>query len=378
MTYLTSPIRNALACGLLLAMAPHPSANPASTQDNMTQQNPKAFHPGEIWKDTSGVPINAHGGGMLFHNGTYYWYGEIKSGRTFAPKVNKGWGGTRVDAAGVSCYSSKNLLDWKNEGIALAAVTDDPKSDLHKDKVMERPKVIYNAKTNKFVMWLHVDSINYSAARSGVAVSDSPTGPFHYVGSFRPNAGAWPINATADDKQTGPKNFLARDFAGGQMSRDMTLFVDTDGKAYQFYASEENGTMQVSQLSDDYLKPAGKYARILIKRSMEAPAVFKRDNKYYLIASGCTGWKPNAARSAVAENIFGPWKELGNPFRGEGANESYQTQPTFVFPVQGTSQYIFMADIWKEHALADSRYAWLPIQWEGDKPVLNWHSEWAP
>ena len=97
------------------------------------------------------------------------------------------------------------------------------------------------------------------------------------------------------------------------MARDMTLFVDDDGKAYQFYASEENPTMHVSLLTDDYLKPVGKIRPHFCGRSMEAPAVFKRGGKYYLIASGCTGWKPNAARSAVADHLFGPWTELGNP-----------------------------------------------------------------
>jgi hypothetical protein len=43
------------------------------------------------------------------------------------------------------------------------------------------------------------------------------------------------------------------------MARDMTLFVDDDGTAYQFFASESNQTIHVSQLSDDYLRPAGAH-----------------------------------------------------------------------------------------------------------------------
>ncbi len=274
-----------------------------------------ALHFGERWLDTSGQFINAHSGGLLLHAGVYYWYGEFKEGTTYVTAANKSWGGTRVVNGGFSCYSSTNLRDWKFEGIALAPDQRNPESDLHCEKVMERPKVIYNAGTRKFVMWFHQDTADYLAARSGVAVSDTPTGPFDYLGSFRPNAGVWPINATEQDKQAGTTNKLANDFAGGQMARDLTVFVDDDGMAYQFYSSEGNLTMHVSQLTDDYLKPAGKFARIFIGRSMEAPAVFKHDDKYYLLASDCTGWAPNAARSAVATNIFGPWKELGNPCR---------------------------------------------------------------
>ena len=341
--------------------------------------NAPVFLPGEVWRDTDGKAINAHGGGVLCHAGVYYWYGEFKEGRTYLAKVNKSWGGTRVIAGGVSCYSSTNLYDWKNEGLALPSVADDPDHDLACENVIERPKVIYNEKTKKFVMWLHQDSPNYQAARAGVAVSDMPTGPFKYLGSFRPNAGVWPINVTKEDKQPGETNILARDFHGGQMARDMTLFVDDDGKAYHIYASENNATMHVSLLTDDYLNPAGKYARIFIGRSTEAPAVFKRNGKYYLIGSGCTGWKPNAARVAVAENIFGPWMELGNPCQGDDAEKTYFCQSTFVLPVAGQpNQFIAMFDRWKQWDLADSHHVWLPLEFAADgKPMLRWQERWS-
>jgi hypothetical protein len=357
----------AVAMSVGRSMAAEPSAASAE------------FVPGAIWRDTAGQPINAHGGGVLFHQGVYYWYGELKEGRTYVPAVNHSWGGTRVVAGGVSCYSSTNLTDWKNEGVVLPSVADDPNHDLHCDKVIERPKVIYSRATKKFVMWLHADSLDYKAARSGVAVSDTPTGLFQYQGSFRPNAGIWPINVTEADKLISKTNALARDFAGGQMARDMTLFVDDDGKAYQFYASEGNPTLHVSLLTDDYLKPAGKYARIFIGRSMEAPTVFKRDGKYYLIASDCTGWKPNAARSAVATNIFGPWTELGNPCRGAGAELTFGAQSTFVLPVAGQpNRFIFMADRWKQWDLADSRYVWLPLEFSADgRPTVPWQERWT-
>jgi hypothetical protein len=338
----------------------------------------RAFVPGDRWLDTEGNFINAHGGGILFHDGTYYWYGELKEGRTYVTAANKAWGGTRVVAGGVSCYSSKNLYDWKREGIALPANPRDPSHDLHSEKVIERPKVIYNARTKKFVMWLHQDESNYSGARSGVAASDTPTGPFKYLSSFRPNAGLWPANVKPEDKVPGTNNYLERDFKGGQMARDMTLFVDDDGTAYQFYSSEENATMHLSQLTEDYLRPSGKYARLFVGRSMEAPAVFKRNSKYYFIASGCTAWEPNAARSAVADNIWGPWTELGNPCRGVDADKTFFGQSTFVLQVQGKPDtYIAMFDRWKQWDLADSRYLWLPVRFEGDKFTVPWQERWS-
>ena len=333
--------------------------------------------PGEVWNDDQGKPINAYGGGVLFHEGVYYWYGEIMEGRTYAPACNAAWGGTRIVAGGVSCYSSTNLTHWKKLGVVLNSVAEDPDHDLHCDKVIERPKVIYNKMTKKFVMWLHVDSIDYKAAKSGVAISDSPAGPFQYLVGIRPNAGRWPVNVTEADK-TG--TLLARDFQGGQMARDMTLFVDDDGKAYHFYSSEENETMHVSLLTDDYLKPSGTYARIFPGRSMEAMTVFKRGGKYHIIASGCSGWAPNAARSAVADHIMGPWTELGNPCIGKDADVTFGAQSAFVLPVQGRKDaFIFMAERWKQWDLADSRYVWLPLRFDDSgKPIIEWKSAWSP
>ena len=336
--------------------------------------------PGAVWQDTDGRPINAHGGGVLFHNGTYYWYGELKQGQTYLPKVNQSWGGTRVLAGGVSVYSSKDLVNWKNEGVALAAQPDNPDHDLAPENIIERPKVIYNVRTRKFVMWFHQDSPNYQAARAGVAVSDTPVGPFKYQGAFRPNAGVQPVNASPADLEPKAGNVLARDLAGGQMARDMTLFVDDDGTAYQFYASESNQTMHVSQLSDDYLRPAGKYARIFIGESVEAPAVFKHDGRYYLLGSGCTGWEPNPAHSAVADSIFGPWTNLGNPCRGPGAGLTFKCQSTYVLPVAGRpGRFIAMFDRWNKWELADSRYVWLPVEFDAQKrPVIPWRESWSP
>jgi hypothetical protein len=312
--------------------------------------NHAEFKPGEVWLDTVGQPINAHGGGMLFHKSTYYWYGENKEGRTWLPESTKAWDGYRVDVTGIRCYSSRDLYRWKDEGLVLKAVPAYPASDLHPSKVCERPKVLFNPRTKKFVMWMHIDSEDYQTARAGVAVADRPTGPFTYLESVRPE---------------------------GQDSRDQTLFQDDDGKAYRIYSSENNDTTYISLLTDDYLKHSGRFARVFEKRRMEAQAVFKRGGKYWFIASNCTGWDPNPARSAVADSIWGPWTELGNPCRGPGAAGTFGTQSAFVFPVVGKKDaFIFMADRWNKTNLVDSRYVWLPLQFSDRQPIAEWTQSW--
>lgn len=104
-----------------------------------------SFQPGRIWLDTEGNPIQAHGGGILYDQGIYYWFGENKDGKTRLDPNISPW--HRVNVIGVSCYSSRDLLNWNFEGLVLPADTTDTGSDLHPTKVFERPKVIRNPKT---------------------------------------------------------------------------------------------------------------------------------------------------------------------------------------------------------------------------------------
>lgn len=333
-------------------------------------QKHSSFKPGEIWIDNNDIHINAHGGGMLYSkkDKTYYWYGEHKVEGEIGNSAQ----------VGVHCYSSKDLYNWKDEGIALV-VSDDPNSDITKGCILERPKVIYNAKTKKYVMWFHLElkGKGYSAARTATASSDTPTGPFTFIESFRPNAGIYPVNWDANNVDSKRDEYFLRDFENGQMARDMQLFVDDDGKAYHFASSEENQTMMVSLLTDDYLRPSGTFARIFIRNSYEAPAIFKYKGKYYFFGSECTGWNPNPGHSAVADHIFGPWRELGNFAIGKKANTTFDSQSTYILPVQGQKDaFIYIGDRWKPKNPIDGRYIWLPIEWDGERPVIHWQDEW--
>lgn len=105
----------------------HPLLSLILTSSLLHAAPTQSFTPGEIWPDNNGVHINAHGGGMLFHEGTYYWYGEHKIAG----------GAGNLAQVGVGMYSSKDLYQWKNEGIALP-VSEDPQSDIAKGCVIER------------------------------------------------------------------------------------------------------------------------------------------------------------------------------------------------------------------------------------------------
>ena len=333
-----------------------------------------------FWEnDVDGNYINAHGGCILPHSGKYYWFGEHRPAEGFSTQV------------GITCYSSSDLKSWKYEGVALP-VSEEAGSDIERGCIMERPKVIYNQKTGKFVMWFHLElkGKGYGPARAAVAVSDKPEGPYQFVRSGRVNPGKYPRNMSEEErgmswdmnqykewwtpewyKAVNQGMFVQRDLSGGQMSRDMTLFVDDDGKAYHIYSSEENLTLQIAELSEDYLSHSGEYIRIFPGGHNEAPAIFKKDGTYWMITSGCTGWAPNAARLFSAPSIWGPWTQHPNPCRGKGSEKTFGGQSTYILELPG-SQYLFMADIWKPKSLMYSGYLWIPIQFDEEgKPYIE-------
>ena len=351
------------------------------------QKKHATIKPGEIWTDNQRNHINAHGGGLLYKDGKYYWFGEHKGEKTNAAMV------------GITCYSSQDLLNWTYEGVALP-VSEDESSDIVKGSVMERPKVIFNPKTGKYVMWFHLElkGKGYSAARAAVAVSDNITGPYTYIGSKRINPNRYPFDMPKDvqnmnlnlkdyEKWWTPEwykavengLFVKRDLDGGQMSRDMTLYVDDDGKAYHIYSSEENLTLHIAELTDDFLNHTGKYVRVAPAGHNEAPAIFKRNGIYWMITSGCTGWDPNEARMFSSKSIWGPWTQHPNPCRGDKSEITFGGQSTFIQKIQGKEDaYIFMADMWRPKNPIDGRYIWLPIQFENDIPFIEWMDEWSP
>src|SRR5690606_20517181 len=217
---------------------------------------------GVQWADTDGNPIQAHGGGILKVGADYYWFGENRNpdGTFFA----------------VSAYRSRDLKQWEFAGHAL---TMDSAPGL-KPANVERPKVVYNEATGKFVMWMHWENgMDYGEARAAVASSDSVASGYDYHGSFRP----YQDRGVTDHGKP------------GYMSRDCTLFVDDDGAGYFLSSTNENYDLNLYRLTDDYLEVDELVATLFPGGHREAPALFKRGDVYFLVTSGSTGWDPNQA-----------------------------------------------------------------------------------
>lgn len=297
------------------------------------------IQPGTVWNDTEGKPINAHGGCIVFHDGTYYLFGEDR---------------TKGFSNGVSCYTSKDLYNWKRIGLALTptGTAREDLNDISKGRLFERPKVIYNAETRKWVMWSHweINNENYGAARVCVATSDKIDGPYKLYKTFRPNR---------------------------HDSRDQTLFVDTDGKAYHFGSTDMNSNTLVSLLDNNYLEPTGTESKILKGLKFEAASIFKVGDIYYGLFSGCTGWNPNPGKTAYTTNILGQWIPNGNFAVDQRKQITYGSQSCYVFKIPGKKNaYMYMGDRWNPNDVGNSRYVWLPISMRSGYPTVQWYDEW--
>lgn len=284
---------------------------------SVSAQNKKTIHPGEVWPDNNGKHIQAHGGGIIRLGKTYYWYGEERSK------------GLDTNFRYVSCYSSKDLINWQFRGDVVKMA--DPEN-LGRRWVLERPKVFYNKKTKKYVMYFHLDDRTYKYARVGIAVSDKPDGQFTYVKSFRPL---------------------------GHESRDIGQFIDDDGTAYLVFEDRPFG-FRIARLSEDYMEVEKEMS--LINAHMEGGAIVHYKGLYYSIGSALTGWKPNPNKYSTAISLEGPWsewKDIAPP-----ATNTYGSQSTMLIKVAGKKDttIIFMADQWKPGTQWDSRYLWMPLE----------------
>ncbi|MFB7935011.1 RICIN domain-containing protein [Streptomyces sp. NPDC056039] len=314
----------ALCLGLFGALA---TAGPA-------QAAPQTITNGTQFKDTSGNPVHAHGGGVLKVGSYYYWFGEHRNAdNTFR----------YVDA-----YRSTDLKNWEFRNHVLTEASDPELATAN----IERPKVMYNASTGKFVMWMHKENgTDYSEARAAVAVSDTVDGNYTWKGSFRP--------------------------LGQHMSRDITVFVDTDGAGYMISAARENYDLQIYRLTADYTGIASLVANPWPGGHREAPALFKRGGVYFMLTSGATGWNPNQQQYATATSIGGPWSAMKNI----GDATTYGSQTAFVVPVQGTSgtSYLYLGDRWGNSfggTVNDSRYVWLPLTFSNSTTMsMSWSPE---
>ena len=346
-----------------------------------------AFTSGAPWLDTDGKRIQAHGGQIFQENGTYYWLGENKDHTT---------GEDEVWTWGVRLYSSNDLMNWQDEGLIVPPDLENRESILHPARHLDRPHLLFNEKTKKYVLWLkYCDDSHYA-----VLTADALKGPYTIVNG--------------------------RYFPYGRKCGDFDLWKDEKGNAYIYFEADHTDLLG-AHLSADYTQVEGEPVAIYSGKkppeTREAPTHFVRGGRHYLLTSGMTGYRPNPSEAAVSDDPLHGYTVLGGLSEGDPSNTTFHSQSTCVIEVNG--KFLYLGDRWmpelnewsytgdprpdpatqkkimaklKELGLDPVRdreeamkvaihmseacntsladYVFLPLEWEGERPVLRWKDTW--
>ena len=339
--------------------------------------------PGQVWLDTKGERIQAHGAGVFYEDGKYYWYGEDK---TYTRKKGKLW------TWGIKCYSSTDLVNWEDLGHIVEPTPNDKKSIFHPNRRMDRPHIIKNAKTGKYVLWLkYCDKCHFA-----VLTADNLLGPYKLINPFlRPD---------------------------GRKAGDFDLAVDEKTGIGYIYVELDHKEVLVYKLNEEFAdvtdEKAVIYTGLNPPFAREGVTHFEHQGKHYILTSGMIGYVPNPSEVAVSDNWMGPFTVLGDPHVDDESSASFNSQASCAFKVAGTERIIIMADRWvPDYVMTKERYdsfvraigqnydkslkasfkdmmnmfqspmmgsantsianyVWLPVEWNGDMPQIRWRDSW--
>ncbi|MBR3093842.1 MAG: family 43 glycosylhydrolase [Bacteroidaceae bacterium] len=201
-----------------------------------------------------------------------------------------GWGGWYY-----TCYSSSDLKEWKDEGTVLDVRSDQVK--WAKGNAWA-PAIIERKEKDGYKYYLYFSGDAGQRKEIGVAVSDSPTGPF--VDSGKPIVSDSPV--------------------GHGQQIDVDVFQDPKTKKYYLYWG--NGYMAGAELNDDLTSIKQETIKVMTPEGgslrdyqyREAPYVFFRKGTYYFMWSVDDTGSPNYhVAYGTADNPLGPIKVADDP-----------------------------------------------------------------
>lgn len=296
----------------------------------LLEAEPPAIVADTEWKDTSGREILAQAGAVLQTEEKFYWYGVAYDG-----------GKPRQ----VRCYSSPDLANWSFEGAALPETTS------------RGVKALYLRDARQFVLFTR------TGKEGEVFVSQAAAGPFVRKSKI--------------------------ELPGATGEGDLACFADDGGTvciAYTSGKSDPAGKQEtiIASLGTDL----AKVDRVLWKFSEavnETPSLWKQGELYYCTSSEAGGWHACPTQYSTAPALEGPWtpwKRIGKSISGSlMLNVSYNSKHNTVFQIKGAQGVlsVYWGDRWSQFTqYGVGTQVWLPLEFEGEAPVLTWYRPWFP
>jgi beta-xylosidase len=205
-------------------------------------------------------------------------------------------------------YSSSDMKNWEPHPVPLK-VTDFKwaANDAWASQVIER--------NGKFYWYVTVSHGTVPGKAIGIAVSDSPTGPF--------------------------KDALGKALITNDMTKftdiswddiDPTVYIDNDGQAYLFWG---NTACHYAKLKDNMIELDGPIQHIDLPNYTEAPWIHKHKDWYYL---SYAYQFPEKIAYTMSKSITGPWEYKGilNELAGN-SNTNHQS----IIDFKGQSYFIY-------------------------------------
>lgn len=208
----------------------------------------------------------------MVHNGTVYLY----TGHDEAPARQN-----RYEMHNWLLFSSTDMVNWTEHPSPLSVKDFSwAKDDAWASQVIQR--------AGKFYWYVAIEHGTIKGKAIGVAVSDSPTGPFK---------DALGKAIITNDMTTEAK--ISWD------DIDPSVFIDDNGQAYLFWG---NTTLHYIKLKENMTEADGPIQTVSVPHFTEAPWVHKHNGWYYL---SYAYEFPEKIAYAMSRSITGPWEYKG-------------------------------------------------------------------
>lgn len=352
------------------ALVPAKKAGDASIQNDI------------FWRDTDGNIIYSQGGGIFEFDGTYYWYG-VKYDEAEKYAANPAAGPYSTDPSpkfvGVTCYSSKDLVSWKYEGLVVDREEVSGREEMNGQEAAWVGRLGVAKVGGKYALLVQHECPDADNSLDGNIDTDKFSKQVLVLTSDTPNG-----------EFTWNQRINMKDYTGGTPNTgDQTVFTDDDGSSYLVYSyGSGRGRIFLSKIVAQENGKIGlaKSHKIYQGAGREGNCMFKYNGKYYVCASDLYGWNASHAYYMILDSLEDSYLDSFTPAANmalmDGSSDDFchVTQTGFFYTVAGSEQetVLFCGDRWADFAGNGLGYnQWCPLSFKEDgTPYFNSLSAW--